>query len=289
MSCTFLTSAGIAGSTAAPSRSAVEQVLAWRPSVPGVAEVLHARFVGHVYPPHTHDTWTLLIVDDGAIRFDLDRSEHGAMASSVTLLPPHVVHTGRAAFDSGFRKRVVYLDDSVLRTELAGRAVDQPSLVDPILRLRVGQLHDVLRRSGEDLEAESRLSLIRSRLQQHLGASRPLGPDPASRRQLAQQLRDLLDSRITVGMTLREAGAELHAHPDHLVRSFSAVFGLPPHRYLTGRRIDTARRLLLAGQSIASVATAVGFHDQAHLTRHLTALLGTTPGRYVHAQQGRFA
>jgi AraC-like DNA-binding protein len=65
------------------------------------------------------------------------------------------------------------------------------------------------------------------------------------------------------------------------VRAFSAVFGLPPHRYLTGRRIDRARRLLLTGQPIASVAAAVGFHDQAHFTRHFAALVGTTPGRYV--------
>jgi transcriptional regulator GlxA family with amidase domain len=29
------------------------------------------------------------------------------------------------------------------------------------------------------------------------------------------------------------------------------------------------------------VATAVGFHDQAHLHRHFTRLVGTTPGRYA--------
>jgi len=31
-----------------------EQVSAWRPAVPGIAEVLHARFTDHVYPMHTH-------------------------------------------------------------------------------------------------------------------------------------------------------------------------------------------------------------------------------------------
>ena len=40
----------------------MESVRAWRPAVPGVAEVFHARFVSHAYPVHTHDTWTLLIV-----------------------------------------------------------------------------------------------------------------------------------------------------------------------------------------------------------------------------------
>lgn len=43
-----------------------EQVRAWRPAVPGILEVFHARFVTHAYPPHAHDAWPLLIVDAGA-------------------------------------------------------------------------------------------------------------------------------------------------------------------------------------------------------------------------------
>ena len=48
-------------------------VRAWKPPSPGIREVFHARFTEHAYPPHTHDDWTLFIVDDGAIRYDLDR------------------------------------------------------------------------------------------------------------------------------------------------------------------------------------------------------------------------
>ncbi|MGY1840981.1 MULTISPECIES: helix-turn-helix domain-containing protein [unclassified Modestobacter] len=59
--------------------------------------------------------------------------------------------------------------------------------------------------------------------------------------------------------------------------------GLPPRRYLTGRRVDRARRLLLAGVPPAEVATAAGFYDQAHLTRHFRRMLGTTPAAYVRS------
>lgn len=65
------------------------------------------------------------------------------------------------------------------------------------------------------------------------------------------------------------------------MRTFTAAFGLPPHRYLTGRRVEAARARLLAGEPIASVAVGVGFHDQAHLHRHFTRLVGTTPRRYA--------
>src|SRR4029078_4844845 len=54
-----------------------EWVSAWRPPVPGVHEVFHARFVEHAYPAHTHDTWTVFVVEDGAIRYDLDATHRG--------------------------------------------------------------------------------------------------------------------------------------------------------------------------------------------------------------------
>ncbi|HEU4426600.1 MAG TPA: AraC family transcriptional regulator, partial [Pilimelia sp.] len=254
-------------------------VNAWRPAVPGITEVFHARFVDHAYPSHTHAVWTLLIVDDGAIRFDLDRHHHGILRPSVTLLPPHVPHDGRSATHHGFRKRVLYLDTSVLDAELAGAAVDQPTLPDQQLRHRIHRLHQTLTRPGDAFEADSRLAFILERLGQHLRRHAPTSAQPPAHR-LAVRLRELLDARTTEGVTLREAAELLHAHPTHLVRAFTHAHGLPPHLYLTGRRIELARRLLLAGQPPAEVATAAGFYDQSHLTRHFKRHLGISPAQY---------
>ncbi|MFG2264684.1 AraC family transcriptional regulator [Streptomyces sp. NPDC048720] len=255
-------------------------VSAWRPRVPGVVEVFHAHFTEYAYPMHVHDAWTLLIVDDGAVRYDLDRHEHGTPHDTVSLLPPHVPHNGSPATPHGFRKRVLYLDGSHLGDELIGPAVDGPDLRDPVLRLRVGQLHSVLGRPGDELEAESRLALVGERLREHLrrrdaGARRP-GRSPA----LARSLRELLDEHVTEGLVLADAARLLHAHPAHLVRAFSGAYGIPPHQYLTSRRVGRARRLLLDGLPPGEVATATGFCDQAHLTRHFKRLVGVPPGRY---------
>jgi AraC-like DNA-binding protein len=252
-------------------------VHAWRPAVAGITEVFHAHFVDHAYPSHTHDAWTLLIIDDGAVRFDLEHHEHGALVDTVTLLPPNVPHDGSSATPHGFRKRVLYLDTSVLGEDLVGAAVDQPGLPDVLLRQRIHQLHRSLAHPGDAFEAESRLALIGERLRWHL---RPHVPEsrPGG---LAAGVRDLLDERTAVGITLAEAAAVLGAHPTHLVRTFTREYGLPPHLYLTGRRIDHARRLLLAGLPAAEVAVAVGFYDQSHLTRHFKRYLGTSPTRYA--------
>lgn len=252
---------------------------AWRPAVPGVVEAFQARFVTHVYPPHTHDSWTLLTIDDGAVRYDLDRHEHGAVPARLTVLPPGVPHTGRAGSPAGFHKRVLYVDASVLDPDLAGAAVASPTVADAVLDDRVRRLHAAILVPGDELEAESRLALVAHRLTLHFsGTAR--GPTPPPSR-LAADLRDLLDSHLRDGVTLRRAADVLDAHPDALVRAFGRAYGLPPHRYVVGRRVGTARRLLLDGVPPARAAVEAGFHDQAHLTRHFRRLVGTTPARFA--------
>jgi AraC-like DNA-binding protein len=257
------------------------RIRAWRPEVPGVSEVFHAYFPDHAYPLHTHDTWTLLIIDTGLVRYDLDRHEHGALRNLVTLLPPHVPHDGRSVRDDGFRKRVVYLEEPMLDATRIGSAVDHPGWGDPELRRHVDSLHGALSHPGDSFEAESRLAVIRERLGAHLAGAEPM---PARRDPtLARRLRAMLDDRVTTGLTLAEAAAGLDASQTHLVRAFTREHGIAPHQYLTGRRLDLARHLLLDGRSIADVAVAAGFYDQAHLTRHFTRLLGVPPGRYAQA------
>lgn len=251
-----------------------QEVSAWRPNVPGIHEVFHAHFTTHAYPSHTHDAWTLLIVDDGVVRYDLDRHEHGALRDQVTLLPPGVPHDGRSARPEGFRKRVLYLAPDVLDPGLVGAAVDHPSLADSLLRKRVHQLHESL--PVDDLAAQSRFALILDRIGAHFDAPAP----PPARATVAHRLREYLDAHLPATPTLTEAAAELDAHPASLVRAFSREFGLPPHRYVTGRRVDLARRHLLAGRPPAEAAVLSGFYDQAHLTRHFTRFLGVGPGRY---------
>ncbi|WP_328536881.1 helix-turn-helix transcriptional regulator [Streptomyces sp. NBC_00344] len=257
-----------------------QQISAWRPPVAGVVEVFHARFTEHTYPMHVHDAWTLLIVDDGAVRYDLDRHEHGTPRDTVSLLPPQVPHNGSPATPQGFRKRVLYLDMTQLDAGFIGAAVDRPDLADPVLRRRVGQLHTALARPGDELEAESRLALIGERLRGHLRpglTARPPDGDPG----VARALRELIDERLVEGVTLDEAGMLVHAHPTHLVRAFGSAFGITPHQYLMSRRVDRARGLLLDGQRPGEVALATGFYDQSHLTRHFKRVVGITPGRYA--------
>ena len=231
----------------------MERVRAWRPALAGVSEVLHAHFTQHSYPAHVHEQWTVLLVDSGGVDYTLDRTRQQAVAGRVTVLPPYVCHDGRAASPGGFDKRVLYVDERWLPERLTGAALRSPTLTDPALARAVSGLHDVLDSPGDELEAESRLALVAERITAHLDPIAPPALPAADGRDagLARLVRDRLDDD---GPSLERIAREVGTHPSHLVRVFRREYGLPPHRYLVGRRLDRARPLLLAGMPIADVA-----------------------------------
>lgn len=256
------------------------QVVAWNPAVPGISEVFHAHIVDYQYPTHCHDTWTVLIVDSGSIRYDLDSRHWGAAGDTVTILPPGVAHNGHPGdgYD-GFWKRNLYLDHDFLPSNLVGRAVEVSNFSDDQLRTAISQLHDSLIGPSDIFENENRLAMIGERIKGRL--SNRATPCPKPERTVAQRLREYLDGHITEKITLTQAAKLLDRSAPHLVRSFKREFGISPHAYVIGARIEQARRRLLQGQPPAQVACEVGFYDQSHLTRHFKQHVSTPPARYA--------
>ncbi|HET7027128.1 MAG TPA: AraC family transcriptional regulator [Candidatus Limnocylindrales bacterium] len=250
---------------------------AWRPPIAGVREVLHARYIGHAFPRHAHDTWTLFVVDEGGVRYDLGRHERVAAQTMVSVLPPHVAHDGRPAVPDGYRMRVLYVETSVLPASLIGPAVDRPFVEDALLRRRVAAVHDALDSPDGPLEAETRLAFVTERLTELLRAS----PEPARRAPspptLAEAVRAHLDASLFERPSLAEIAAAEGFAASTSARAFTRAFGLPPHQYVLSRRLEAARSRILDGQPLATVAVDLGFVDQAHMTRRFTRLFGTSP------------
>jgi AraC-like DNA-binding protein len=103
---------------------------------------------------------------------------------------------------------------------------------------------------------------------------------------LAARLRALLDENVVEGITPATAHLAGCASDAPLVRSSRRTVWIAPHRYQTSRRLDVARRLLLSGRRPAEVVVEVGFHDQAHLTRHFKRMLRGTPSAYANSHSG---
>jgi AraC-like DNA-binding protein len=56
---------------------------------------------------------------------------------------------------------------------------------------------------------------------------------------------------------------------------------MPPHQFMTSRRVERAKELLLrTDHSLAEIALEVGFSSQAHFTDQFRRATGSTPHRY---------
>jgi AraC-like DNA-binding protein len=99
------------------------------------------------------------------------------------------------------------------------------------------------------------------------------------------EVRDRLLADLRCAPGLRELAAGVELSPYHMLRIFKDVTGFPPHTWLVLERICRARHLLATGASPAQVSTAVGFADQAHLTRWFKRVTGVTPAAYRKSVQ----
>jgi AraC-like DNA-binding protein len=119
------------------------------------------------------------------------------------------------------------------------------------------------------------------------------GADPdlftrAARRHLPDWLSWLLQ-RIEdePARSLAEWQPHLPVSSAQVRRIFHRYVGASPQTYLTARRLEAARSLLVqTDQSGGTIARAIGFESQAHFTRCFKRSLGKTPTQYrIDARQ----
>lgn len=92
---------------------------------------------------------------------------------------------------------------------------------------------------------------------------------------------DFMESHLEQALSLTDLAEVACLSPFHFARAFKETMGVPPHRYLSERRLAHARNLLDdTSHSIADVALACCFSSQASFTRSFQRSTGMTPGAY---------
>ncbi len=274
------------------SDPAREYAYFWRHADLHGMEMLHAYYVTHTFPRHTHDTYSIAAIERGGDCFWWRGNMVVAPAGSVIVVPPGEVHTGEPLREHGWLYRVMYVSPDWLHriaadmTGGAGGGVSFRASVynDRDLNELMLLILSTLEKGLSSLERQSQMLWVLSvLLRRHavLQAVVPGGNEPY----YVQQVRAYLHAHYARNVTLDELAALVNFSPYYLLRSFRQVVGLPPHAYLTSVRINHARRLLQAGASLADVAASTGFTDQSHLSRHFKRLVGVSPGQYRRAHR----
>ena len=96
-----------------------------------------------------------------------------------------------------------------------------------------------------------------------------------------KRLVDYIEEHLASDPSLPELAAVAGLSPYHFARMFKQSFGLPPHRYLTSRRIEKAKRLLAKpALSVTRVGFDLGFSELSSFTSTFHKLVGVTPTDY---------
>src|SRR5262249_21127883 len=96
-------------------------------------------------------------------------------------------------------------------------------------------------------------------------------------KKLAQHIEEHLAEDVSL-LSLAEL---VRLSPYHFSRAFKHSFNMPPHRYLTSRRIERAKSLLTARKlTVTEIALDVGFSETSSFTSAFRKVTGETPTDY---------
>jgi AraC-like DNA-binding protein len=245
--------------------------------------VLHARYRRHAFGRHAHSTYTIGVVEHGSEELSYGDDREYVGAGDVVLINPETIHTGRAMTGEGWTYHAFYVPVEFVRSSLGGApALTRRIADDPVAR---NALRTAVRAMDEDVcTADTLLCAALAYVFDRYGG---LPRERVPPRPVAAAARDILSDEHLAPPSLGELAELLGTTRFALSRAFRATYGLPPHAYLTQYRVRKACTLIRRGAGLAGAATAVGFVDQAHLSRHFRKTLGITPGQYRRAVQER--
>jgi len=249
----------------------------------GSLQRLAARFGGHAYDLHRHETYAVGLTLWGAQSFHYRGGVSTSAAGQVMVIHPDEPHDGHAGVDEGFGYRMLYVDPAAVSAALDGATPFVPEVVsdDPVMRALLGEAFADFPRALEPIAADAVVARLADRL-----AARGDAPVQARRRSIARRgvgrARDFLIAAAARTVASEELERVSGLDRFALARQFRAAFGTSPHRFQVGRRLARAQAMIAAGTALSEVAAATGFADQSHLTRHFSGRFGLTPGRWAN-------
>jgi AraC family transcriptional regulator len=118
-------------------------------------------------------------------------------------------------------------------------------------------------------------------------ASRQFAASKHSTSRWLEHAREVLHEQFADNVTLACLADRVGVHPVYLASSFRKRYHCTVGEYRRRLRIEFAcRELAKANLSLAQIALAAGFSNQAHFSRTFKRLTGTTPAKYRTTSRG---
>ncbi|WP_347902017.1 AraC family transcriptional regulator [Pseudomonas purpurea] len=247
----------------------------------GGVQRIEAYFSGHGYDLHRHDTYAIGRTLAGVQSFQYRGGWRHSQPGVTMVLHPDEVHDGEAGTEDGFQYRMMYIEPALIQQMLGGQPlpfIKTGLSADPRLLAATQALLRSLDNPLDPLEEQDALFDLAQAMNAVSGVT------PHRQRfdyQAAERAREFIHSALDRTLTLDELAAHSGRDRWSLSRDFRLLFGTSPYRYLSMRRLDLVRSLLIQGQSLTNAALIAGFSDQSHMTRQFGKTYGLSPARWL--------
>lgn len=117
-------------------------------------------------------------------------------------------------------------------------------------------------------------ALVNRLFTEHQSADEPSGD------QLLQKAILYINRHFSEELTLELIAKNCFISVNQLCRVFKESLGTTVMKYVIGKRISEAKKLLKAGYNVSDTALICGFRDYSNFIRTFTASVGISPGKY---------
>lgn len=255
----------------------------------GGIEMVDADFCNHHFSKHSHETYTINVIDKGCQRFLSSGQNFIAPEHSIIFVNADEVHTGQSGSQNGWLYRGI--SPSVSQFNQLANDIGLPYgfaphfshavVEDKQITNELCALFNVLAHSDNTLLRETMLYGVLTRLMlKHAKSGNNVKEQQTSNLKLAW-VQQYIHEHLEQNISLEKLAEISNFTPFYLVRQFQKNYGLPPHAYQIQQRLHKSKVLLKQGYKVVEVAAQVGFYDQSHFHRHFKRANGITPSKYA--------
>ncbi len=223
---------------------------------------------------HAHKSWEIVLYINGSVAATVDDVTYNAGTGDILIIPPDTVHCEL----SDDEYSVIYLQCDNL--DFSGSVLLHDD--DGSVRTLMNLLHKVY------TEKESFYKTISNCLVQTIAAYLNKLSDHSCRCDFVNQLKnEMYENLANSDFDISECIVRLGYSTDYARRRFREEVGMTPLAYLTGIRLNCAKRLLWQEtyNGLADVAEQCGFKDSFYLSKMFKQHFGISPQAYRKSKQ----
>lgn len=253
----------------------------------GGLELIDAKYKHQNFSRHSHEGYTVGVIQKGAQRFFRNGGNHIAPEDSIILVNAEQVHNGQSASEHGWEYKAMYplpKQFSSLTDGISHEAMvpyfPEPVVYDPEMAQQLRLVFDTLENSDNRLLRETLVYGTLVKLMARHAKKYTVNEEKSRNQRQLMLAKEFIDDFPQADVSLAELAKLANLSPYHFARSFQKEFCFSPHSYQIQARLRYAMTLMKQGHRLSDVAQESGFHDQSHLHRHFKRAMGVTPKQY---------